>query len=359
MKNQARDFFYFSIFCTFTYILISIHAEQKQVNVSQQIKSLVSSVIKTAIDVFKFEDQTYFTEFNFSKLKPSVNDTISQALDFIPRATLINGAKEMLMHKEIFMGTARDNSKEIKPVLKYISMTGSMFRDYRVIIIENDSKDGTLELLMNWKLEHPGKVQIINKTFNLQKRPSLRFLSSIRNLYLFEAKNNSAYNDFDVFIVVDMDMTYGWDLRGVLHSFSKYDEWDVVSANGIFNQHFWMYDLLAFRVNKTTTNETFHRPNKEDIKNGKFNMGGYFSYLFNTHGKIVYKPSNTSDYLVPVDSAFGGMAFYKRKITKDCYYDSELEDCDHPTLHDCIQTRNGGKIFLNPAMLIKYRHYET
>ena len=195
------------------------------------------------------------------------------------------------------------------------------------------------------------------KNFNKTKRPSFKFFNFIRNFYLFEAHNNPVYNGFNLLFVVDMDMKYGWDLRGVLHSFSKFAEWDVVCANGIYTSKFAMHDIFAFRVNKTADNLIWLTPYSPEFK-GK-NIQNYISlWIKSMTGKISYLPSNISDILVPVDSAFGGMAIYKRKLTQNCFYDDNVEDCDHPTFHRCMRTKHGAKIFLNPCMLMKYNYYK-
>jgi hypothetical protein len=53
------------------------------------------------------------------------------------------------------------------------------------------------------------------------------------------------------------------------------------------------------------------------------------------------------------------MAFYKRKYTANCSYDSIQEDVDHAPFHDCIRDKNNGKIFMNPALLLRYKVYDA
>ena len=61
--------------------------------------------------------------------------------------------------------------------------------------------------------------------------------------------------------------------------------------------------------------------------------------------------------LVPVLSCFGGMAFYKRELIKDCRYKSVSNDCEHVAFHQCLKDKHKGKMFLNPAQAIRYPQY--
>ena len=69
----------------------------------------------------------------------------------------------------------------------------------------------------------------------------------------------------------------------------------------------------------------------------------------------VYKPDSE---LMPVYSCFGGMAFYKKESIKGCIYDSINDDCEHVIFHKCLIEKNKGKIFMNPAQIIRYSHYK-
>ena len=58
--------------------------------------------------------------------------------------------------------------------------------------------------------------------------------------------------------------------------------------------------------------------------------------------------------LIPVNSAFGGIAIYKIKSIQECryngLYDDEGEKCEHVDFNECIRSK-GGKIFINSSFL--------
>lgn len=245
------------------------------------------------------------------------NEHIPQ-LDFLKHTTFERGKVEMKKHKVIFAGITRDNALKISPVIKHIEHIGeNYFKDYRVVLFENDSTDGTKFLLNLWQKNNKN-VKVISKNFNNKKRPSLNFLSYARNQYLKEIRSKE-YKDFDIVIILDMDFNNGIDVRGVADSFSKISEWDVVCSNGVRKCGI-MRDLFAFKV--------------DDI-----------------HKKDIYPVRSN---LVPVHSCFGGMAIYKKKFLSNCYYGNTINGCEHVDLNQCITQENNGRIMLNPAQLLRY-----
>ena len=260
-------------------------------------------------------------------------------LDFIPKETLATGKKEMRLHKVVFAGIARDNALELPMVMRHIEYLGALFKDYRVIIFENDSFDGTKLILNVWAMVNP-KIKIISHDFKNIKRPSIKFLADARNHYL-NALEADEYDDCDIAIFVDMDMKYGFDPRGIQDSFSKIAHWDMVCSNGISDTKGTMYDGFAFRSPLLPYNPQ----NKKD----------YWHDYMETKVKIVY---DLKSDLVPVYSCFGGLAIYKRKYLQDCRYDSIDDDCEHILFHKCMRKNNQARAFMNPAQVIRYSHFK-
>ena len=162
------------------------------------------------------------------------------------------------------------------------------------------------------------------------KRPAISFLAEARNYYLYEISNYSdnIYHDYDMMMVVDMDMIYGWDMRGLYHSFSHVNDWEMICSNGVGHKSGSMYDRFAFQLlnigNKTRWHTRFYEPDSG---------------------------------LVPVKSCFGGLAFYKLSSINGCYYDSTSEGCEHISFHKCIKSQHDGRLYLNPTQIIRYSHY--
>lgn len=249
-------------------------------------------------------------------------------LDQLPVDVLETGKQHMSYQKVIICGIAQDNVNELSIMMKYMELTGQLFLDYRIIIFENDSIDGTKDLLSNWSSTND-KVKIITHDYHNMKRPAISFLAEARNYYLYEISNHTIlYNDYDIMMIVDMDMKYGWDMRGIYHSFYHINDWDMICSNGVGHHSGSMYDRFAFQL---------------------LNIGNQTRW----HTRF-YEPDSG---LVPVKSCFGGLAFYKLSSIYECYYDITSEGCEHKSFHNCMKSQHDGRLYLNPTQIIRYSHY--
>ncbi len=305
----------------------------------------------------------------------SIQLTKIDMLNQLDKQSLDIGKQEMLKRKLIVAGISRDNAKELPSVILHIEYIGSLFQDYKVIIFENDSKDGTKAILKNWRLNNP-KVKILSKDFHNIKRPNHQFLADARNYYLEEIKMPE-YQDYEMMMVMDMDMGLGIDVRGIEDSFSKIDQWSVVCSNGIKSTlGNKMYDFFAFRNDEfpwspeewqkiCEQNDQSNKWNKVCLKGKKEAEGKDYSFLKGdwfekdelywkyivSQGQKLY---SVGGELLPVHSCFGGMAFYKLAFLNNCNYNSLRNDCEHVPFHECIEKKNKGKIFMNPNQVIMY-----
>ncbi len=260
-----------------------------------------------------------------------------KVLDILKPSALKKGQEQMAQQKVVIVGIARNNALPLPTVIKYIEHTGDFFADYRVIIFENDSTDKSKSILKKWQ-DRNAKVKVISQDFGKSAKLTLERFTIARNVYIDELKQNPHYQGFDMLLIVDMDMWYGWDMRGLFDSFSQIDKWDVVCANGIDNPSGNMYDMFAFR--------------NEEFKEGPENPNYWHKIV--PAGKKIYPVGSA---LIPVRSCFGGLAFYKRNFIKSCRY-TYNNDCEHVLFHDCLREKNHARIFMNPSQVIRYSHYK-
>lgn len=275
------------------------------------------------------------------------------------------GEQEIKNHQLVIAGITRDNAKYFNIMKKNIEKVGSLFKDYRVILFENDSKDGTKKNLETWQKEND-KITVLSKDFKNNKRPSIKFLADSRNIYLQEYKKAN-FNDFDILMVADMDMPKGYDIRSIKVPFANYTLWDVSCANGVHNYRMQMYDAFAYR-----DKDFPYTPQEWDKICSKANQSNWIDpcKIAETQGAMkkhsIYWHSITSQIqkVYPVNSSifevyscFGGFAFYKREAILNCDYNSINNDCEHIKFNECIRN-NGGKIFINPAQVLNIHYQE-
>lgn len=305
-----------------------------------------------------------------------------EKLNLLDKETIEKGKNEAKKHKIIFTGITRDNFDDFFITAKHLEYIGSFFSDYRVIIFENDSVDGTKEALAKWVKKNK-KVRVISKDFNLEKKTSHKFMAEIRNEYL-KSILTSEYEDFDLLIAIDQDMSHGVDVRGIFDSLAKVDQWDVVCANGIANKKGKMYDAYAFRsqefpfspskwheicLSSITDNNSYSWKKicdkGDELSHGVLYDLLAFRYDWRKSSRLywlkivpqIQKIYPIDNNLVEVNSCFGGLAIYKKNILANCFYDSLSNDCEHVGFHRCLKEKNHAKIFLNPNMVIRYSHY--
>lgn len=275
--------------------------------------------------------------------------------------------------KQVNAGTAVAGTKTIvicalaRNVMKSLFLNqrrlenwGNKFRDYRIIIYENDSTDGTREALLKWQLANP-KVYILpcglsddpenDCKYNEKPLYDLGFnsfgrfskMAAMRNQYLNYVKSNYAH--FDYMMVYDIDINGPMNDDGMMIPFASAYQWDAICANGIapipglcgmFYSH---YDTLALVELNEPYNQTKH-----------LSMFGMAPTYLKT---CVNTDLNFDRPLYPVKSAFGGATIYKMSsiLSPKIQYGTEY-GCEHTYFHKNMADHGFGRIFINPAGII-------
>lgn len=265
------------------------------------------------------------------------------------------GYVRMAEQTVVITGLARNIAHNFEKIKKRIETTGSLFKEYIVLIFENDSHDETRKLLEAWAAENPrikllsipgikdGKLNIPNlQTYGPTSKKRIEKMSYFRNIYLAEVHKN--YTHFDYMLTIDMDIKGPWNNDGLAHTIA-HDDWDGVASLGLLNQFgtaglkLIMYDVLAYIKYKEDFTLTV---DDTDI----YNMG----VRYNKEIADIKK----GDPMIRVRSAFGGMAIYKIPSLKGCWY--KPIRCEHIGLHEQMAIYGHNKIFMNPNQLILVGH---
>ena len=260
------------------------------------------------------------------------------------------GIEKCKESKVVICGLCRDIAPILNTVMCRLKATADMFAEAKIVIVENDSIDGTSELLRSF-VECDDSIKLVQTTLNDKKYNSnsadstslarVAKMSKVRNMYLDAA---SMYPDYDYVIVIDLDIIGGWSYDGIYNSFG-YDDWSGMTANGIM---YLKQTSMDSGERKTALKRVFFdtwtfRPLNDPIFRG-FKMFDSF-YL------------ERSEPPIHILSNFNGLGIYKYdEIMTQQYMPHSLDgtvSCEHVYMNQKI-TQNGGKVFINPSLITLY-----
>lgn len=197
--------------------------------------------------------------------------------------------------------------QNLQLTLQTMVSCGKAFDDYHIIIYENNSNDGTGQVLRAWARNNPKATAIteqLSPNMLLARCPSQNIMRTeviamARNKVLDEALT-AKFDDFDYLLMADMDFGEEWDIDSIIRTTSNTEiEWDGVFANGLLPDGRF-YDLFAYRA--------------EDQPMGPEALGDWW---WKNHGWFAL-PIEAPWF--PVYSAFNGLAIYKRDSLKGSRY---------------------------------------
>lgn len=250
----------------------------------------------------------------------------------------------------VIYALCRDNEKRYEKSKDLLETLGKQFKDYDIVLFENDSKDSTRSLLKEWVSSNPEKVHLLEcedlgdcdcrlgnqRGYDMEMLDRLDKMAFYRNRCLDYIKNNSKLSQSDYIIAYDFDLEGGLLLSGFHDSFG-YDDWTAMFANGRMRtpplaMGYNMYDSLAYIGNNS------HK---------KMTNWQRYQQL----GKL---KQNINGDLIPVQSAFNGFGIYKTKPMLESSYGKLSEPllaCEHIYLNFDLYNK-GYKLYINPSMLI-------
>lgn len=254
---------------------------------------------------------------------------------------VFNGIEKARNSRIIFTGLARDLEKIIERNIKNISLLGKEFKDYRIVIFENDSKDKTREIIEEIALKNP-KVELVecevprcklNKQYpykeGLVSFGRIKKMAKLRNRYLTHIYEK--YADWDYVFVSDLDIEGLFFRNGFFHGLSKTDEYSGIFSNGLFT-------VPGFGILSPYDGMAYSRSRDYE----KYNIVYKFYRQFrDVKGK---------KEIVEVESAFNGGALYvlkdilgkKHNVTADT-------SCEHNPLNYELRDE-GKKLGIDPLM---------
>jgi hypothetical protein len=244
----------------------------------------------------------------------------------------------------LVVGTARNCAEHVAGQVARIGSALREFARVQWLLIESDSTDATASTLAGIAGGDPNFAHM--SLGKLAERLPLRTerIAFCRNAYLDQIRVNERYAGTEFVVVADFDGVNSLLTREAVASCWRRDDWDVCVAN----QRGRYYDIWALRHADWSPNDCWAQYrflNQHGVSHTK-------AWSACVGSRMVQIPADSQ--WIEVDSAFGGLAIYRRNaLQHGAYAGADLlgaECCEHVTLHRDLRAR-GCRIFINPALI--------
>jgi len=263
----------------------------------------------------------------------------------------LKGQDTMKRTKAILAGLVHNNEKTLAADVNFLHRLGKRFLDYRILLVENDSSDGTPRM-MNKICKDP---RMICQLLHLHMPESMfwgsldfhRFatLSVVRNKGLDHIRDLEALGQldgFDVIIWIEMDLTEHndglnpmFELDSVATSFGRkdYEEFDLICANGVIEQG----------MSRDTLPLVSYEREFRILPRG----GVWIDSVHELRDGVTF---------IQAESCFGGLGIYNLStlLGSNCRYHPETGVCEHLSLHRCMKEHALNRIYINPTMIVYF-----
>jgi len=244
----------------------------------------------------------------------------------------------------LIVGLARNVAGRIERNVKRLQAAAAIFGDVQTLVIESDSSDNTVDQLQ--KMANSATSFRFRSLGNLRKNHPVRCerLAICRNAYLDELRDNPAYRDVTHLIVSDMDGVSRHLTSSALAScWHQHEPWSACTAN----QADFYYDVWTLRHPVWCPGDCW-----QEYQRLLPIVGKRVAKELTVYSRMIHVHRNAA--MIEVESAFGGLAVYKREAILEARYRGVRPDgtevCEHVAL--CEQMRAAGhRIFLNPALI--------
>jgi len=259
-------------------------------------------------------------------------------LDFKLLAGLVS-EREILI-----LGVCRNVENELQSDIFRLLRAFSDFSKVHFRIVESDSNDSSLMVLEKLAEQIPNFEYVSYGNLKLEIPSRVERIAYCRNKCLEFMRSDVRLRDCSYVAVSDLDGVNSLlDRKGVLSCWIR-DDWDACTANQLGPY----YDIYALRHPEWSPDDCW-RHEAQLLKKGMNPISAREKAVYSRQKKIP-----DSSPWINVDSAFGGLAIYKRESLVNATYsglDSKgAEICEHVTLHATMKA-DGRKLFINPRLI--------
>ena len=327
--------------------------------ISSYIFVVVYLYLLTNIGVFDFTNTELYTEPEIT-LDRLIEKNIISKKHRLKIEKQVKEGKENVKNKKIVMGFLLKNSFiHIPSMQQKIKEIGKHFKQYKVVLFENDSSDGTRDILNDWssvdnhidlmKCCDLGNCECkLNWQDPKSKGPVSNFridkMRFMREQMLKHVQKN--YSDYDYFMIMDFDISGAIFIDGFFTTFQNNKEWDMVFGNGLnstpipfFHNELYLYDIMAYI------------PQEQKIISDSQSSTDNIKDFFKQNRKL--KPYWKNHTWKKTKSGFNGICIYKMNSIKNCsYINSKKFYCEHIDLNNNMIENGHDKIYYNPTMIL-------
>jgi hypothetical protein len=244
--------------------------------------------------------------------------------------------------KVLITGTVRNCGDTLQSEFRRVSNALSSEIEIYWYLVGSDSEDSTIEVLELLKKSVSKFEYTSLGRLSLEYPVRTERIAFCRNVYLKEVRRR--FKDVEFVIVMDFDGINSKISNAAINSCWGENFWDVVAAN----QDGAYFDIWALRHSLWNPNDWI-----DEFKFYKSNgLSDSKSLQKNLYSKMITIPKD-SDW-IPVDSAFGGFAIYRRSIMNFGEYRGSLHDgeevCEHVAFHKDLKAA-GARIYINPTLI--------
>ncbi len=248
-------------------------------------------------------------------------------------------------HHIVVAATVRDVADNIEASVDILQQSLQDFAIVSWYIVESDSNDDTGKVLFDLSQRIPN--------FHYEELGALRThfparterIAYCRNKYIEAFEEDPRFFDADYLCVADMDgVINGLGYDGIDSCWER-EDWAACCANHMP----YYYDIWALRHKTWCPGDCWLTVN-EKIDNG---FGAYYAYISCVYQKMI-EIDRAGDW-IEVDSAFGGIALYRRSAIFGARYLGLLDGrqiCEHVGFNKSVRG-NGGAILINPRLVIR------
>ncbi len=244
----------------------------------------------------------------------------------------------------LITGVARNCGRTVVRDIARLRSAFSSARAIKFFIVESDSTDRTVEELKRLSQASEEVTFLSLGSLCRQLPQRTQRIAFCRNHYLAEICSNPRFSFASYVVIADFDGVNGYLNEEAVNScWTAGVDWDVCTAN----QEDFYYDVWALRHSAWCPGDCWeeYRALCDLIDHNQ-------ALEVAVHSRMLHIEKGARP--IEVDSAFGGLAIYKRAALLVSRYEATRGDgaaiCEHVPLHQAIK-RAGYRIFINPALI--------